>query len=326
MQNKTNDVIVQDVLVDIGRNGKNRNWAGRKMANELLALAYDAIDTAKASRLRTCGSQLTFKIHSDGHKTLDSMISCRVRLCPICAWRRSLKVFNNTMRCLSYINDERDNAYIFATFTMRNCNGDDLKATLDTIFQALNRFFGYKEIKNAFRGFYRGVEVTHNTDYHSENYNTYHPHVHLLLHTKTAYWGRAYLKQERFTELWAQALGANYTPIVHVQKTYGSDARAVAEVSKYATKSADYILVDDWDLTIETVRLLDGALNNRRLVAYGGTLRDAHRALKLDDEDNGDLVDVGDTPNGIDGEYMLKTYFWHTGYRQYVTDAKNTRT
>lgn len=309
-----------DALIDRQTSGKERNWRGRKMANELLALAYESVNPDKAARLRACGSQLTFRVYEDGRKRLDSMVSCRVRLCPICAWRRSIKVFTNTMRCLDYINDQRDKAYIFLTLTVRNCYASDLTATIDAIYEGLNRFCGYKEFKAAFCGWFRGFEVTHNVDYESKDFDTYHPHIHILLHTKAAYWGRAYLKQERIAELWRKAMRLDYDPICDVRRTYGKDVAAIAEVSKYSAKSKDYILPEDWDLTVDAVRTLDAALNNRRLVAYAGTLRAAYKALKLEDEDSGDLVNVGTETAEEDKPYFLKTYFWHTGYRQYYGD------
>lgn len=92
---------------------------------------------------------------------------------------------------------------------------------------------------------------------------------------------------------------------------------AVAEVSKYATKSGDYIYPDDWDLTVSAVRILDAALSSRRLIAYGGNCLKAQRALKLDDADNGDLVNVGDELENKDLPYEIVSYAWNTGYKQY---------
>ena len=65
--------------------------------------------------------------------------------------------------------------------------------------------------------------------------------------------------------------------IVDVRKIKGDTAKAVAEATKYAAKSKDYIVLDDWDLTVETVRGLDKALHKRRLVGFGGLLAEARR-------------------------------------------------
>lgn len=326
MKYNINTVINQDeiitgnenVLIDKTKAGRDRNWKGRKMANELLALAYDVVDIKKAARLRECGKFLTFKVFSDGEKKLDSMASCRVRLCPICAWRRQIKVFSNTMRCLQQINDKREKAYIFLTLTVKNCYGESLTNMIDSMFSAWNRFSGYNEFKDAFSGWFRGLEITHNVNYESKDFDTFHPHFHVMLHVKSGYFGRNYISQKRFCELWQRALMVDYLPVCDVKKTYNSDPKSVAEVAKYSVKTNDFILTDDWDLTVETVKILDRALNNRRLVAYGGTLREAYKELKLEDETDGDLVDVGlDDSNKEDKNFYLQTYFWHTGYSQY---------
>jgi plasmid rolling circle replication initiator protein Rep len=139
---------------------------------------------------------------------------------------------------------------------------------------------------------------------------------------------------EAWGEAWRQALSVDYIPSIKVQRlrAYGKSAvnssesessersallSAVAEVSKYATKSADYIYPDDWDLTVSAVRILDAALNSRRLIAYGGNCLKAQRALKLDDADNGDLVNIGDELENKDLPYEIVSYAWNTGYKQY---------
>ena len=96
-------------------------------------------------------------------------------------------------------------------------------------------------------------------------------------------------------------------------------AGAVAEVSKYAAKDTDYLVADDWDLTTDTVRVLDAALANRRLVAYGGCMRDIKRQLGQDDVETGDLVHVDDNETDLQGEFRRVSYFWFAGYRQYLT-------
>lgn len=65
------------------------------MQNEYLATAYDEIDQRVAERLRTCATRLIYGIGEDGKRRLRAANFCRVRLCPICQWRRS----SCTVRC-----------------------------------------------------------------------------------------------------------------------------------------------------------------------------------------------------------------------------------
>lgn len=341
LQDDTEIFEPDQILVDKSSTGKDRRWRERKMANELLALAYDSIDEKKAMRLRDCAKMLTYRVYDDGQKRIDSISSCRVRLCPICAWRRSLKVFYNTQKIIEYLNNKQQYNYIFLTLTMRNCKANQLNDTLDLVFKSWNRFMQLDALKSAVKGWYRGVEITHDTDEYitderykrakkyydmrgiavgdyNDNFDTYHPHIHCILVVNKSYFtSRQYISQDKFSELWAQSARLDYKPICDIRKIKGDYNKAVAELSKYSCKTNDYIITDDWDLTVESVRTLDVALRNRRLVAYGGIMRDVNKLLKLEDADNGSLLDVGEQADKLDGDYFLESYFWYSGYRQY---------
>lgn len=306
------------LLSDKGRNGKERPWRKYKMANEYLSMAYQNIDTKKADRLKACGKVLTFEVDAQGNKKLVQAESCRVRLCPLCSWRRSLKSYYNTMKIVDYINTNyARTSYIFVTLTVQNCKGDKLSQTLDLLFAALQRLTQRKEIKSVWRGSVRNVEVTHNVNINSSWYDTYHPHIHMLVAVNQSYFkDKRYISRDKLKRLWGECLRVEYEPQVDIRACKGTDAHAVAECSKYATKASDYLIFDDWDLTVETVRTLDRALANRRLINYSGIFRDVKRILALDDVEDGSLVNIGD--NSEIGEVVKReNYFWYSGYRQY---------
>lgn len=73
---------------------------------------------------------------------------------------------------------------------------------------------------------------------------------------------------------------------------------AVCETTKYTVKNEDYILPNNWQLTLESVATLDKALANRRLVAFGGVMKEWHKKLNLDDEIDGKLIEEGEDING----------------------------
>lgn len=287
------------------------------MANELLAIAYEDVNTKKAGRLRACGSFLTFTVKDDGTKKLKHMDSCRVRLCPLCAWRRSLKVHAHTKQILDAM--KGDYAYVFLTLTVRNCTGEQLSETIDLMMAAWKRLTERKAFRDAVKGWYRGLEVTHNTDWRDKSYDTFHPHFHCLLAVNKSYFkNKEYLTKDAWTALWRKSMKLDYDPVLDVRRVKGSTSAAVAEAAKYTVKDADYIIPDDWDLTVDTVRILDAALDDRRLVAYGGVMKDWHKKLNLDDEVDGDLVhtDADETAAAVTDREEV--YFWHTGYTQYL--------
>lgn len=304
-------------------NDKERPWRTHKMANELLSMAYDDINKAKAGRLRACGSRLTFVVNQSNSKRLVGANFCRVRLCPVCTWRRSLKIFSQVNKIMEYLKKD-EYQYILLTLTQKNCAAAELQNTIDSMMRAWNNFLKLDVITKMNKGFYRAFEITHNVDYQSEYYDTFHPHIHVIFAVKKSYFkSRYYIKNDNFRTLWQGVLKCDYLPLCNVQKVKGNTAKAVAEVAKYAVKPSDYIIPNDWDLTIDTVRLLDQVLANRRFVSFGGIFKDVHKLLNLDDVDEGDLLDNDIVDEVIEKTDITQTYVWNSGYNQYYFENPN---
>lgn len=300
--------VKSQVLVDKSTTGKERRWADHKSDNTYIAAAYDGVDPRKAERLRDCANWLSFYRKEDGSLKLHDARFCRVRLCPICQWRRSLKTFAQMSQVLEIAKAD-GYQFIFLTLTMKNCGGDVLSDELTHILLSFNRLMKYKDVQKAVKGFYRGCEVTHNLET-----DEYHPHLHVILAVKPSYFSHTYISHDKWLSLWRRALQVDYTPVVDIRKCKGG-AKAVAEACKYTVKPEGIINYDDWDMTVETVRTLDKALESRRFIGLGGILKEIHKSLHLDDIEEGDLVHVESqstdeaTPEEI-------VYFWN-GYSQY---------
>lgn len=270
------------------------------------------INPSKARRLDTCATSLTFVVGADGRKRLSRADFCRVRLCPMCQWRRSLKLYGQMQRIIEGIAQRSERCrYLFCTLTVPSCTGSDLSATIDGLMDGWHRYWRTLQSLAGALGYYRGLEVTHNlTD------NTYHPHFHVVLCVDSAYFGDRllYKTQGWYSTEWQRAIRSERQLIVDVRAFRGTSA-GLAEACKYSCKSSDYIILDDWDMTLETVAILDSALANRRLASFGGLLKVVHRELNLDDNEDGDLIHLDDTAVE-DNSYEI-TYNWYVGYRQY---------
>lgn len=303
--------VTSQVLADKSATGKTRNWALHKLHSGYIALAYEEFDPKKAERMKTCAQWLSFMRKEDGALKLHDARFCRVRLCPVCQWRRSLKTFAQMSQVLD-LAKEQGYQFIFLTLTICNCNSSELSDELTHILLSFNRLMKYKDVQNAVKGYYRGCEVTHNivTD-------QYHPHIHAILAVRPGYFsGKTYLSQARWTELWQRALQVDYTPIVDVRRCKGG-TKAIAEACKYAVKPSDILNMDDWDMTVDTLRTLDKALEKRRFIGLGGIFKDLHKQLHLDDPEDGDLVHIEGDGSGTDPTPEEVIYFWN-GYSQYV--------
>jgi plasmid rolling circle replication initiator protein Rep len=243
------------------------------------------------------------------------MNSCRVKLCPMCQWRRSLKTAANLSRVIEGMKTEKDYALIFLTLTVRNCDGVDLKRTLDEMQKGWDRFSRRAMVKRAVKGYFKGLEITHNINPLSPSYDTYHPHFHCMLAVNTSYFkSKEYVKLSQWNFMWRKTMKLDYIPVVDVRRIKDNTGGAVAEVAKYSVKEGDYLIMEDWDLTVETVKVLDVALDNRRMISYGGKMSEWHKKLNLDDEEDGDLVNVGEEEETVAGEKNI-AFAW-AGYNQ----------
>lgn len=322
---KFGEELVGEILEDFSSTGHRRPWEGFKVKGEQLALILDSLGMhKKADRLRSCASSLSFSYDPNTKKkTLVSANFCRIRLCPMCQWRRSLKVFGQVSKILRYLESQKHYGYILLTLTQKNVAGEELGAEIDRLNQAWKRFALLDPFKRAVKGYYKAMEIKHNVDYKSKSFNTYHPHFHCLIAVSPSYFtSRDYISHEQWQEMWKAAARLDYLPEVNVKRVKEDGKRtllsAVAETAKYAVKSDDYIMPEDWDFSTTTVELLERVLHNRRFVAFGGIMKDAKKALSLDDPEDGNLISVGEDDVEIIADNPVYTYYWNSGYSQYI--------
>jgi plasmid rolling circle replication initiator protein Rep len=214
-------------LEDKTSSGRVRPWAEKKYNNGILEDIYRSLSlcegdyySTKADRLYECGAVLLFNHVQDDNGVerlkLDHMTSCRVRLCPMCTWRRTLKIGNHAFKIFNHLETSekyKDKyTYLFLTLTVPNCTGEDLSKTIDWLMLSFGRLMDKVEVKNVVKGWYRGLEVTHNRKVGNKSYNTYHPHFHVLLTVEKSYLEqrkaeRGYITQKRWQHLWGESLG-----------------------------------------------------------------------------------------------------------------------
>jgi plasmid rolling circle replication initiator protein Rep len=174
------------------------------------------------------------------------------------------------------------------------------------------------------------------------NYKTYHPHFHVLMCVPPSYFSKhKYVNRQEWQEFWQKAMRLDYAPIVDVRvvkpkKETASleeieeeiktailekemkEMKAIQEVSKYPVKDTDVLPVDHLTADgIETAYTLTNAMAYKRLISYGGILKEIHKELKLDDAEDGDLVHVGDEDETANTICEVIAY-WHVGIKDYV--------
>nr|WP_050184297.1 protein rep [Domibacillus robiginosus] len=327
-----------NILRDTRANGKDRDWKGKKKRSLLMAEHYgEAGLNKKAERMEQCADTLLFKKSAEKLKLFQAYF-CKVRLCPMCNWRRSLKIAFHNKQIVEAANERENLKWIFLTLTVRNVEGSELKNTMDVMTKAWNNFSRYAAFKKSVKGYFRAMEVTKNREKESEWYATYHPHFHVLLAVKPSFFTKDYIKQAEWIAMWRKAMKLDYDPIVHVQRVKAKkespdlneieqdvkraveEQNAILEVSKYPVKDSDVIVGNSVTTdNVETVLDLDNALAYKRLIAYGGLLKEIHKELNLDDAEDGDLIRVGEeNADEIANGAIEVMAYWHVGLKNYV--------
>lgn len=275
------------------------NWESRRASVSAVALQLLDGPTRHSERLLDCSRFLEFVLCDDPARKLrltDARF-CRVRLCPICQWRRSLMWFARLSRSLPlFLEQYPKTRWLFLTLTVRNCDISDLKQTCSAMGKGWHRMSQLKP----FPGFawFRSLEVTR-----AKN-GLAHPHYHVLLAVSPSYFtGKNYLSQEKWQALWKKSARLDYDPIVDIRavkpKKFAEQeqdlstvsAKVLAEVAKYEVKPDDIIDYDSaW--VCELAKQLKGL----RSVNIGGPLREF-----LKDDEPEDLIteSVDDIPQDV---------------------------
>lgn len=313
---------------------------------------------AHSGQVRDCGTLLEFRVAPE-RAALHHANFCRDRLCPLCNWRRSLKIFGQVSKVMNVLDAEKYR-YLFLTLTVRNVWGDELseavQALYDGWFKLYNRYMSgkgaqartsEKRLKGIVKGTFRALEVTVSNGEKSPGWEgSFHPHLHVILAVDPAYFKRGhYLTTGEWSDIWRKACNLAYSPSVKIEAVRPkpledcafdalsdckaasaeagetiSYAGAVAELSKYPMKDADYNC--DADYGQEKGQYLSWvihALRARRLVGMTGRFKEVFHELSLDDPEDGDLVHVGPDELRLDLNYLVVKCHWRCGaYERFV--------
>lgn len=104
----------------------------------LVATAMQEISSMepKARHLWECGTY----IELDGDGRLVKSNLCRERWCPLCQWRRSLRVFGQVQQMLAWLSPQNFK-YLHLVLTVPNCAADDLKTRCDWLYRRSTAMF-----------------------------------------------------------------------------------------------------------------------------------------------------------------------------------------
>jgi plasmid rolling circle replication initiator protein Rep len=288
---------------------KDKPWDIHKLQATKVSFNYHQVGNDKYSqRVEDCSKWLQFCLYDldDGSLTLKLFNAkfCRVRQCPICQWRRSLMWLARFFRILpEFKADNPKTEFLFLTLTVKNCKVEDLRETIASMqkgWKKLTERKCYPAIASI-----RSLEITRAAD------GLAHPHFHCLLAVPPSYFGKAYLSQDKWTNLWRSCLKIDYTPIVDVRKVKilkDSDLdSAFRETLKYSIKPSD--LISDPEFLGELTK----QLHKVRAVSIGGLFR-----KYLSEEEPEDLISENNEDKLLEESQGELTFGWRENYNRYT--------
>ena len=231
----------------------------------------------RSERMRMCGQYIVAQeCLSCGHMHIKAAKLCRDRLCPICTWRLSMRRFASMYTIVEGLRwAYPESSWYFCTLTCQNCRPTELKQTLDEMLRAWNGITSTKKFKFIYDGWARSLEITYNKET-----KTVHPHFHVLLmsmaHGELDYIIKRWMKTCEIHTSWS---AQDIKQIKSLENSSPEDEMpvdSILETYKYSIKSSD---IEDMPLSV--FKATDEAIQGRRLVAFGGKIKEYARLCEI---------------------------------------------
>jgi len=278
----------------------------RSFADKVEGFYRSSEFSSYGERIHYCSELLQFGLALQDDESLKLKLRaarfCRLRHCPVCQWRRSLRWKAKAYKVLPKIVEAYPKyRWLFLTLTQKNVPITELRQTLTHMNESFKRMAKLKAFPS--KGWLRSTEVTRGRDGSS------HPHFHCLLLVPSSYFsGRGYMKQSDWVAMWRRSMRLDYNPILDVQavKQGGRPMDLVPELLKYCTKESDMVADREWFLE------LTRQMHKMRSIATGGVLKEYLKELESEPED---LIGKGDE---IESEDEGTLYFgWKRREKKY---------
>lgn len=338
MKNKKNNQHSQqenffEPLNDFKQNGKKRPWDRNKSCSMAVAEAYSYLPGLEhyGEKIAGCGTWLKMMgCQEDKHgNLLKEAYFCKIRMCIMCQWRRSLVVRTQIVELVKEHKKEYPtDVPLLLTTTVLNEKGEKLNLTIDKMNVAWRRLMQLRVIKKVTHSWFRSMEITYN-----EERDDYHPHFHGLLMVPQNYFYKKrgmYVPRDEWLKLWQQSMRDDRITQVDIRTLKcGTDAEleaSIGEVAKYMTKPNSYIFDNELgkkEADPKVIETLHYATKGRRLIGFGGFFNKIRKAKKMVDIEKADLVDG----EGIEvkcqckicqKEMVEKIYHWYGSADRYL--------
>lgn len=296
----------QSDILELGKGKKQR-------INRVLQCGNGYLTEGTLDRMGCCRNywELVANVTLEKKKTTGGN-SCKSVWCPVCAWLQARKDALKISVLMKYIQDKEGKEFLFLTLTAPNVRGDRLGETITKYNKAFKKLTERQEVERVVEGYIRKLEVTYNKEEYitkdmwygnrkrrikargkyfqslglrvgdrNPNYDTYHPHFHVLIAVNKSYFTdtRYYIKHETWLALWRDVMGDKTITQVDVRKVRMNEGKEIGEVAKYTAKDGDYTVSPD------VFGVFYKALKGRQRTTYSGLFAEANKKFKNGDEE-----------------------------------------
>lgn len=298
------DIITLDSLTESETNFRLLRKNTDVISNMLMVSQYGKLQDY-GYKMNNCATYLKFGQCENGLKLLDANF-CRVRVCPICQWRRALKYRSIYFKKIQAMINLTPNWQLL-TLTIKSPPINKLGETVDRMQNAYRKIFRADNVQSVLGDrpeWIRCLEVNYNPE--RKQYS--HPHYHVLLGFKEGH----YISQPDWCRLWKRGLEINYRPIVDIRQAKSPLCKkSLCEILKYISKPSDLIKggrqwVENYSLEMEGKRCIE---SSQFFKNYGGIWTPNGKENLINVGGDGEKVELPDLDR-LEFRYNreLKTY------------------
>ena len=246
---KQQKVLVQPLPGSLAAHSeRDAKWAIKRRQVQDVGALYKTHEQYQrlAERMQDCSGRLTFerlahKVDGTIRYKLAGARFCKVRNCPMCQWRRSVRNLSRFHAALPAIREAYPkHRFLFLTLTVPNPKFEDLRQTVVAMNAGFQRLIQRKEWPAV--GFVKSVEVTseENAEKGAKRKGYAHPHFHILMMVPSSYFHQNYISQARWLELWRKAMRDDSITQLDIKAVSQKDdlGDAVQETLKYLKHQA----------------------------------------------------------------------------------------
>ena len=303
---KNNQEVVSKLTFKNTELGKYilEKYTPKKDLTRLLAEYAKGVFTPKTlERVKLCGDFLQHLTTVDlSTKRVHKSNSCGNRFCPICTWSKAKKDAIMISVVMQAMRAEKDQEFIFLTLTAPNVEASELKNEIDRFNKAFKKLFDRRKMKKVINGYIRKLEVTYNKEEFitkdmyrmmkpyfemrglqvgnkNPNYNTYHPHFHVVMAVNKSYFNQAtqYISRNEWLEMWQECMDDPRITQVDVRKVRSGEKgemSAVLEVAKYSAKGNELYH------SPSVFEVFYKSLKGRQLLTFNGLFKEYVKKFK----------------------------------------------